>query len=55
VEPGCLLFLDDGRMWHDADDLRQADPECGPAWRDFIVVTLAADDNGGQGRWGRAR
>lgn len=44
VEPGALLFVDDRRMWHDADDLRQAD-ETAPGWRDFMVITLAAADN----------
>lgn len=44
VEPGALLFVDDRRMWHDADDLRQADTTA-PGWRDFMVITLAAADN----------
>ena len=52
VEPGCMLFLDDRRMWHDADDLRQEDPAKGPGWRDFVVITLAAEDNGGEARNG---
>lgn len=44
VEPGEMIFMDDARMWHDADDLAQED-ESRPGWMDFIVVTLAADDN----------
>jgi len=44
VEPGALLFVDDRRMWHDADDLRQLDTTA-PGWRDFMVITLAAADN----------
>lgn len=44
VEPGAMLFVDDRRMWHDADDLRQAD-KTAPGWRDFMVITLAAADN----------
>ena len=48
IEPGAMLFMDDRRMWHDADDLVQADPSDGPGWRDFMVVTLAANDNANQ-------
>ena len=47
VEPGEMIFMDDARMWHDADDLAQED-ESRPGWMDFIVVTLAADDNVGE-------
>ena len=47
VEPGEMIFMDDARMWHDADDLAQED-ESRPGWMDFIVVTLAADDNAGE-------
>jgi hypothetical protein len=36
--------VDDRRMRHEADDLRQAD-ETAPGWRDFMVITLAAADN----------
>ena len=42
--PGSMIFLDDAKCWHDADDLHQADASK-PGWMDFIVVTLAAEGN----------
>ena len=42
--PGSMIFLDDGKCWHDADDLRQLEPTQ-PGWMDFVVVTLAAEGN----------
>jgi hypothetical protein len=39
-----MIFLDDGKCWHDADDLRQLEPSQ-PGWMDFVVVTLAAEGN----------
>lgn len=42
--PGSMIFLDDGKCWHDADDLRQLEPS-EPGWMDFVVVTLAAEGN----------
>ena len=42
--PGSMIFLDDGKCWHDADDLRQLEPT-EPGWMDFVVVTLAAEGN----------
>jgi hypothetical protein len=41
---GSAVFLNDTRVWHDADDIRQKDPRK-PGYADFIVVTLAAEDN----------
>ena len=42
--PGSMIFLDDAKCWHDADDLHQADASK-PGWIDLIVVTLAAEGN----------
>ena len=44
LPPGSAVFLDDTRVWHDADDIRQKDLGR-PGYVDFIVVTLAAQDN----------
>ena len=44
LAPGSAVFLDDTRVWHDADDIKQADLHK-PGHVDFIVITLAAEEN----------